>query len=309
MTRASKYKNKDSIVLESSTVRAEFIPNPGGKMASLINKSTGHEYLLQRENRLYREQPFNGIYTEGECSGFDDMFPTIDKCTYESKPWRGVELADHGEVWSLPWEYSINDDVLHFSVKGVCFPYTLEKKVYFINENSLRLDYSLTNESPFEFEFLWAGHLMFNLEEGARIKVPGDCKQVVTVLSNRNRKFGDLNSWPLFENDKGDFYRADVCRSRNVNGFEKYYFTNRLTEGWCELLYPDTNNKLSISFPVDTVPYLGILMDECGWDNLYTVIIEPCTICYDRPDVAKRFGQVCKIAPASKYNWHLQLAI
>jgi hypothetical protein len=98
----SKYKDKKSIVVENNRLRAEFLPDPGGKMVSLIDKGTGYEFLIQRNNELYRDQSFDGVYVDGECSGFDDMFPTIDVCNYESDPWKGVKMPDHGEVWSLP---------------------------------------------------------------------------------------------------------------------------------------------------------------------------------------------------------------
>jgi hypothetical protein len=97
----SKYKNLESVVLENNTIRAEFLPYPGGKLASLICKKTDFEFLVQRKNENYLEQPFDGEYIKGECSGYDDMFPTIDTCNYENEPWNGVKMADHGEVWSL----------------------------------------------------------------------------------------------------------------------------------------------------------------------------------------------------------------
>jgi hypothetical protein len=309
MIGQSNYKNKESIVLENSRIRAEFIPDPGGKLASLINKETGYEYLVQRKNEKYRDQPFDGVYVDGECSGFDDMFPTIDVCHYENKPWEGIKLADHGEVWSLKWQYSADNGSLNMLVKGARFPYTLEKRVYFASENSMCLDYTLTNLSPFDFEFLWAGHLMINIQEGTKVKVPDDCKQAVTVLTSGKGKFGDINDWPYFTDNEGGTYRADICRPKDVGGFEKYYFTNKLTDGWCELQYPDIRNTLKVSFPVGTVPYLGILMNEGGWDDLYNIIIEPCSVCYDRPDLAKKFGQVSKVEALGIYKWYVEITI
>ncbi len=305
----SRYKNKNSIILESTRIRAEFIPDPGGKLASLINKETGFEYMVQRKNEIYSDQPFDGVFVDGECNGFDDMFPTIDVCNYKNEPWKDVKMADHGEVWSLPWEYNINNDSLHMSVKGVRFPYKLEKNIYFRNENSLRLEYTLTNNSPFDFEFLYAAHLMINIEEGTIVKVPDDCKQIVTILTNGQGAFGDINYWPFFKDKNGNTYRADICRSKNAMGFEKYYFTNRLKNGWCKLKYPDNKNNLKVSFPSSTVPHLGILMNEGGWDGLYNIFIEPCTVCYDRPDVAKKYGQVSKVGALSIYNWYIDLTI
>ena len=164
----SKYKDKSSIVVENGRIRAEFTPDPGGKMVSLIDKNSGYEFLVQRPGEKYREQAFDGLYTEGECSGFDDMFPTIDFCEYENEPWKGTKMADHGEVWSLPWDYQLNSGSLEFQVEGVRFPYRLQKKVAIVDDNVLRLSYTLKNRSGHDFEFLWAGHFMFNMEEGTR---------------------------------------------------------------------------------------------------------------------------------------------
>lgn len=195
------------------------------------------------------------------------------------------------------------------NVKGVQFPYKLEKNIYFINSNTIRLEYNLTNESDFDFEFLWAGHFMLNMEEGTKIVVPDDCRKAITILTNGNGKFGDVNDWPLFKDKNGIVYRADISRSAESKGFEKYYFQNKLTNGWCELLYPGNKNRLKISFPVETVPYLGILMNENGWDDLYNIFIEPCTVCYDRPDIARQHGQVSKVEAFGTYNWYLDLNV
>lgn len=305
----SKYKNKNSIVLENARLRAEFVPDPGGKMVSLINKETGYEFLVQRGGVNYRDQPFDGVYVEGECSGFDDMFPTIDTCYYETEPWKGIKMADHGEVWSLPWKCESAEDCLHLSVQGVRFPYELSKRIYFGNPNTLRLEYTLTNTSAFEFGFLWAGHLMLNMVEGTRLSVPHDCRQAITILTNGRGSFGDLHNWPWFEDKEGNAYRADISRPPAVKGFEKYYFINKLEDGFCELCYPDNKNKLKVSFPFDTVPYLGILMNENGWDNLYNIFIEPCTVCYDSPITAKKYGQLSKVNAFATYCWYLQLTI
>jgi len=216
----SSYKNKESIILENRQIRAEFIPEPGGKMVSLINKITGYEFLVQRPSSIYRDQPFDGLYIDGECSGYDDMFPTIDECDYKNDPWKGIKMADHGEVWSLPWDYEITNNSLKLNVNGVRFPYDLEKTIYFTAENSLRLDYVLTNNSNYDFEFLWAGHFMFNLEVGTRVRAPGDCNEIITILTNTDRKPGDISDWPYLTNKDGDLYRGDISREKNVNGFE-----------------------------------------------------------------------------------------
>lgn len=304
----SKYKNKNSIVLENNRIRAEVIPSPGGKLVSLIDKKLGFEYMVQRPHQIYRDQPFDGIYTEGECSGFDDMFPTIDTCEYLLPPWKGVKMADHGETWSLPWSFSINDNSVTMEVKGIRFPYILKKTISFIQNNCLEWTYTLVNDSDSDFEYLWAGHFMINAEEGMKIELPEDCREAFSVLSNSGRTFGETISWPMQKDKTKKIYRADIVRSPSINGFEKFYFSNKLENGWCRLLYPD-GKQLTVSFSSDTVPYLGMLINENGWDNLYNLFIEPCSVCFDRPDIARNKGQISKVNARSSICWNLQVTI
>ncbi len=306
----SKYKNKDSIVLENEELKVMFIPNPGGKMVSFISKKTGYEFLVQREGSVYRDQPYGGVFVDGECSGFDDMFPTIDECKYDKEPWKDLVIPDHGEVWSLPWHPDINSDFLSLSVNGIKFPYNLEKVIKFSGHNTLRIDYTLTNNGLIDFDFLWAAHAMINIEEGTRILVPDNCKQTFTILSYSKRmgEYGDIKNWPVFEDNMGVCHRADISRRKDVTDSEKYYFTNKLNTGYCELLYLD-NTKFRIEFPPETVPYLGVLLNENGWDNRYNIFIEPCTVCFDRPDKARFNGQISTVKALSQYRWYVEMII
>src|SRR5512139_3356911 len=131
----SQYKDQPAYTLETPQALAQFIPGQGAKLASLVFKPRNFELLVQRSDPAYRLQPFDGDYVAGECSGLDDMFPTIDTCYYDRYPWEGVKMADHGEVWSLAWDLAVRDDRLHFATYGVRFPYWLEKWVSFTTAN------------------------------------------------------------------------------------------------------------------------------------------------------------------------------
>jgi len=89
---------------------------------------------------------------------------------------------------------------------------------------------------------------------------------------------------------------------------EKYYFRDALDEGWCAVRHPD-GLLLALSFPVATVPYLGILLNEHAWDGRTNIFLEPCTATFDRPDAARLRGQGSSVAARSTYAWHLCLTV
>lgn len=307
----STYKDQPAVTLESGILAAQFLPGMGAKMASLIHKPSGFELLVQRPGSAYLAQPYAGDYVAGECSGFDDMFPTIDECFYPRPPWKGVLAPDHGEVWALAWGSQVEAESLRLAVNGVRFPYRLEKQVCFAEPSVLRIDYRLTNPVDFEFDFLWAAHIMLNLEEGARLILPAGVGKIVSRLSYSSDlgRYGDEFDWPVCTLAGGGTRDLRQMRPPAVRDAAKYFVKGRMPEGWCRLDYPGRGLALTLSFPADRVPYLGILPNEGGWQGLYNLFLEPGTASFDDLNAARARGECSTIGPRSTYEWRLDIAL
>jgi hypothetical protein len=309
---ATRFKDQAAVTVESEKIAATFLPSIGANMCSLVYKPAAKELLVRRPADRYKVAAYDGDYVaDGECAGFDDMFPSIDKCFYESYPWRGTPIPDHGEVWSLPWEANIHADGIHLATHGVRFPYQLEKQVSFRDEHTLHIAYRLTNLSSFPLDFLWAAHPMFVLEEGACLRLPPGVRKVVTTLSFSGSlgRYGDEFDWPLAVQPDGVCRDLSQIRPKSVRDAAKYYVKGRLPEGWCALTYPQTGLVLQLSFPADSVPYLGILPNEAGWQDLYNIFLEPATASFDRLDVARLRGECSIVGAHAQYAWYLDIAI
>jgi hypothetical protein len=308
--RPSRYKDQSAVTLESETIAAQFLPGIGAKLCSLIYKPAGTELLVQRPAETYQLAPYDGDYvTQGECSGCDEMFPSIDRCFYEGYPWRGTPIPDHGEVWSVPWAFAEADGRLHFATYGVRFPYCLEKWVSFADDATLHTDYRLTNLSGFGLDFMWAAHIMLNLEEGATLSLPDDVRKIVTALSFDDSlgRYGDEFEWPVATLPDGR--RRDLRRMqpRTAQDVAKYFVKGRMPEGWCALTYPVSGFALRLGWPVAQVPYLAVLPDEGGWQDLYSIFLEPATASFDRLDVARVRGECSTVRAGATYEWHLSI--
>ena len=121
-------------------------------------------------------------------------------------------------------------------------------------------------------------------------------------------RYGDAVSWPSFTGPDGVRHSADVSRAASVADMEKYYFRDPLDEGWCAVRAPG-GRLLALSFPVATVPYLGILLNEHAWDDRYNIFLEPCTESFDRVDAARLRGQCSTVKAASTYTWHMCMTL
>ncbi len=297
----STYKDVSAVTLENEALKVQFLPGLGGKMVSFIDKKTSREFLVQAPDPGYKVLEYDGSYVDAECSGFDDMFPTIDRAYYPSFPWKGIEMPDHGEVCGLKWDYQIERDFLYMCVYGVRFPYKLEKWVRFNAGNLLNIEYKATNLSGFDLDFIWAAHPMINSEEGGEILLPYQGKQEAIHMFSSNGMLGnhgDIISWPLEElNDggKGTTY--------------KYYFKNKMPEGWCAYRYPSDGTTLKLSFPEKKVPYLGVWVNQGDFKNYYNIALEMCTGSLDRPDIARIYGQNSILKANGVYDWFLNFEV
>lgn len=303
------YKDQKAVTVENEALRFLFLPDTGASIASILWKSENKEMLIQRPGPNYRRVAFDGSYVDAECSGMDDMFPTIDACHYERFPWNGVRLADHGEVWNLSCNTELTSTSASFTVHGVRLPYIFSKKAEFRDDFTLRLEYNVENPTPFDMDFIWAGHIMLRAEPGVQLQVPEGCKAAQAVFSNTGwiGAYADEFSYPAFEDARGVL--RDMSRMGEADGScEKFYFKEKLIKGGCSVSYPD-GLRINIGFPADRVPYLGILRNLGGFMSIYNLFVEPCTAPFDRPDIARQMGK-CSVIPAhSSYGWHLDFSV
>ncbi len=309
----SVYKDQNAITLESKTLKVKFLPELGGKMASLIHKGLSKEFLVQAENPEYKILQYDGNYVESECSGFDDMFPTIDSFYYDTYPWSGIKVPDHGEVCGLKWDYIIQNDCLYMYVFGVRFPYKLELWVRFKSDNELNINYRVTNLSYFDMDFIWAAHAMIYSEEGGEILVPYKEGQVVTCIFSMDKDFGmygDVMSWPEARRRDGVVQKIDITSIKGEKGNSyKFYFKDRIPEGWCGYRYSSDNSAIILSFPEDKVPYLGIWVNEGSFHGFNNLALEPCTGSFDRPDLARLYKHNSVLNAKGEYSWYLTFCI
>jgi hypothetical protein len=305
------YKNKAAVRLETDTLAATFLPEPGAKLASFFYKPLNREMLIQRPGPEYRDQPFDGEYVSGEASGMDDMFPTIDAWEYDRFPWEGIRMSDHGEVWSLPWDVEQKAGEVTFSVHGIRFPYRLSKTASFPFTGTLRLGYELKNLAGFDLECIWAAHIMLEVEAGARVLLPEEVDGVILAfdLHEELGTPGDTFPFPTIELPDGRMHDFTLMRPADQGGCYKYYLDRPLKDGECSVVYPRSGIRFTCRFPAEQVPYFGILPNEGVWDGLYNLFLEPCTAPMDRPDRAREYESSFILKAGDKVQWYLDLSI
>ena len=147
------------ITLDNGVIRLALLPQLGGKIISLVKVDSGREYLvsLQGTKSSFRPPSYGGIFVDYNNVGFDECIPTIAACQYPTDSYRGRQLPDHGDVWSLPWQYDLGGEEVWLSVEGRSLPYALRKRLR-MEGCQLVIDYELQNKGDCAFHYLWSAH-------------------------------------------------------------------------------------------------------------------------------------------------------
>lgn len=303
------FKDQEALILENSQIRAVLLPAWGAKTASLVHKGLGIETLWQNPAAAFKRSGYGEPYGDGEFAGFDEMFPTISRCFYEAAPWAGVEAPDHGEVWTIPWETAIEGDSATLSVGGTRFPYRLQKTVSLQGER-LIARYAATNLSSFPLDFIWAAHPLFNATEGMRFLVPSGMRKIVNAVPGPTLGgYGERMDFPVARRADGKEVRLDRVPARNTVGYQKYWFAEKVTEGWCMIRDDKSALTVGMAFPREKVPYLGMWLNEGGYAGQFNIAPEPATAAMDRIDFAKSWGMGSVLPPGSRLEWHLVISL
>ena len=296
----SNYKGVPSVVIETENFIATYLPTEGGKLASLI--SNGKEYLVQGPSEKFLHLSYDGEFTEGECAGFDDMFPTVDLVTVKEGTRAGEYYNDHGEVVRLSFSHEISNSSLKMNTESKRLNYAYEKTVTVDDEGKLKIDYLITNLSNDDFNALWAGHLLVAMPEGGKIITPFARGEEVDLVSDIKGKFGvcgdrlKLDSKKMLEFEKEP---ANQCY--------KLYFPQKLDGSFVGFEFSD-GKTLMMEFSKE-LPYLGLWINDGSFFTRRSVGLEPCTAGYDTVYKAEPYGQKSVIPAKGQLKFTVKLSI
>lgn len=303
------YKDVKAVSLENKTLKVTVLPDYGSKLSSIVYKPSGYELLWQNPSKNFIKNKYGDNYIMGEFSGFDEMFPCIDRFFYEDYPWVGVEAPDHGEVWAVPWSYEIKDKSLAMTVFGTRFPYQLFKNVELF-ENGIIINYRVKNLSPFYFPYIWAAHPLFNTVEGMEFIVPDSMNKIVNAVQSVTLgDYGRHYSFPMGVKEDGNEINFSIVPERNNFGYQKYFFLGKITAGWCFMYNPKEQLNIGFSYPSKKIPYLGMWLNEGGRAEQYNIAPEPATGGMDRVDLSKKWNMSSTLKPYEENSWYLYITV
>ena len=281
----SKFKGIDAVVLENERVRAVVLPEYGGKMVSFFDKEGDYEWLYQTQESKLKVPPYGADFSDYNDGGFDEFF----SCLHLDSPSSKGEEARRGEVWMLPWEYKATYDGVALQVHSPEFPYSLSKRVC-LHSEGITIKYEAVNKSDKALPFIWTPHALLNSNASTEIKVPGDIDQMMN-------EGVEHTSHSTSENTESAV-NSTLSKLNESEAVEKFHFTEPLKEGWCSLVQPNLNRKLTYRFPEKKIPYLSIRKNR----GEHNIALAPST-CADDLYLAEKYDQVSYIPAQGVFTW------
>ena len=296
-----------ALAVESEDITLVILPQLGAKIVSLLWKPTGFEYLWRDPGRPLRLATYGADFEAGDINGWDECFPSIGQCFYPEAPWNGVLVPDHGELWSLGWQWSIEPATIRMWVDGIRFPYRFERAISFTRAGMMELTYRVENRAPFPMRALWSMHPFFRVAADTRIVLP-EATTVTVEVSKSDRLGGFLTRhlWPTTQDRDGKVVDLSVVGPRDPRFMEKV-IAGPLPRGFAALFTPSHQHFVAFTCDPQAVPYVGLAMMRGGWPDegepSYSVIVEPCLGWPDRLDFAMARGAAVTIPGQSLHRW------
>ncbi|MCW5980414.1 MAG: aldose 1-epimerase [Bryobacteraceae bacterium] len=283
-----------AVVLENEWLSATILPAKGAEIYRLEYKPKAMDVLWKSPWGL---KPLGaGIPTaatseeawlEHYAGGWQEMFPNGgDSCVY-----KGCRLNFHGEVSTLPWEFTHAEGgdyaEAEFTVATFRSPFRLRRRMRVESGRPvLRIFETLTNAGEEPMRFMWGHHPAFGapfLSGDCRIQLP-ECRfeaHDAEIAPTCRLPAGAAGWWPRIPGKEGmvDLSVVPPITERRC----EYGYIRDLAEGWYAVTSREHDFSFGLAWPVAVFPYLWFWQELRGsfgfpwYGACYVMAIEPFT--------------------------------
>ncbi len=297
-------------VLETGDLRLTVLPERGAKIAGLWHRASRTELLWQpaalpADSRIPKDPPV--AFDASQAWGWDEMFPAIGAETYEDPGGTRMIVADHGEVWTLPWQVmeTAGRHRITLEVSGDAFPYRLTRTTT-LREATVRNEYRLKNGGNAVLPWMWAAHPLFALGMHNRLVAPAGWDRVRNAYDSPAMPGYDrLYRYP------GRRPELDVLPDPGSGVAMKYFFERPNTDATAALtlLNPETGLGISVRADPAVAPWFGVWCNAGGLFGHRNLAIEPASAPMDTLSAAARLGRLPRLPPGGSVSWWMEVTV
>ncbi len=308
MIKEHFFKDTKAVILENDSLKVIVLPELGGKIASVYNKTKDFELLFQNKEEVYKKAGIYSDFGEYDASGFDDAFPSIDEGIVTVGK-NMVRYPDHGEIWSMGFKYEIAGEKLTLKGESAILSYSYTKTLS-LQGHKLIIDYNIANGGESDIPCLWAMHCLIRCEEDMQLIFPEGTNRVRNVLKSGYLGEADkIHTYPATTSADGKEYRLDRIFPESAAKYEKYYVEGEIAHGVCGAYYPGKDVTYRVYFDSSKLPYLGFWLTEGGFRGDYNCAMEPANGFYDSIETARNNNSLYMLKAGTSLSFDLKLEL
>jgi hypothetical protein len=271
----------------------------------LLHVPSGREWVYRDPRRPLRRCGVGDSFLLSGLAGWDECFPSVAAGPYPGDA--DVTLADHGEVWSRPWQVTAEPSRLTASVTGSILPFTFTRIVEPVGDDALRWSYEVHHTGGRPLIHGWSAHPMLSVARGLRV----ECAQVrmwPEFTGGQRIAPNDVGrsltwTWPLAPSGGQTHDLSAIDPTAGVT--DKVVLaaprTIRLTD-----IDATTPAWLQFELDPEVIPYVGLCVNTGAWpdtDPQVWVAVEPTMAVADDLLASYRRGAFGEVPAGSSARW------
>ena len=313
----TKTEGFDSIHIHTGIIELSLIPELGGKINSLRDVRTGREWLWRHPRFAYKRVPHGSSYVNtADTGGWDECFPSVAECAYPSAPWQGAAIQDHGELWSHPAEFEMDEQegsvTLRTRSQGIVLPYTFTRTITLTaNSSVIRTNYEITSNADQPINYVWCIHPLLAIEPGMELRLPASARFNVGGSSPSGLISTEKNLQYPFAASGLNF---PLLPEESVGCAIKIW-SDPLPdgEGWAALHAND--GEFQMRWDVALLPQVAVWMNFGAWaadggSPYFNMGLEPCIGAQDSlADAVTHYNLFATLPPRGSKTWWLEIEL
>ena len=267
------------ILLSGSGVDVRVRPAQGGRIQSIVDRTSGRELLYQREP----DGAASG-FIEASTGGWDEMFP--NDAPWDSHP-------DHGIVWSTPFSVVRHDTgSAELAAALPAMGVMLRKTVAVLPEprRGIRVELDLRAMRA-TGPFMWTSHPMLAVAPGWRVDPGPGLLRADSELHGRHAPSATVAAAPPVPAPDGGWVEVVYAFGRTSAAVQS----------------PDGSAVSRLAWDRSFLPYLWIVTVTGEADLDLCVLLEPSTARAWRMEDAIENGTAVQLAAGERRAWWVEL--
>ncbi len=312
-----------AIRLQNEQTRISIVPEAGGKIAELIDRRSGRNWLWQNPHLPIRRPVYGSDFgRELDSGGWDEILFSTKPCEVGLPDGAQRQIPDHGDLVGQVWKVEESGTlpsghaVCRLTAIGRAFDFRWSRVAILDAQRALlTLEYSLENTGDARWPWAWCAHPLLAVERGMRIELPAGQKFRVAESMRLNLSPSDSEfDWPRLPLRSGNAIDLSAGFDSESDRFAAKVFVRSASPGRVGLSSADGTERLQFRYDERQIPWVGLWINNRAWSGCgspahFNLGLEPSTTPCESLAETIAAGWTQHLEPGKIRSWSLSIEV